>query len=227
MVERAVMLTAESSKTDTLADILENLGNIPPNRIRFDPPPGTATERDVLVAKRSANPLICELVDGILVEKAMGTTEALLAGWILYRFWQYVETNDIGVAVGADGLVRLWRGLVRAPDAAFYLWKNIPGGDFPDDPIATLTPDLAVEVLSRGNTMEELQRKLREYFKAGTQLAWLVNHKKRIVEVYTSPNSKTVLRINQTLDGGAVLPGLKISLKQLFARRRRPNGRNQ
>ncbi len=46
------------------------------------PPPGTATEAD-LIAVNDRKQGICELVDGTLVEKAMGLIESLLAGSML------------------------------------------------------------------------------------------------------------------------------------------------
>jgi hypothetical protein len=55
---------------DTLADLLERLGGIAPDRVRFRPAPGTATEADV-IAVRERHQRICELIDGVLVEKAM------------------------------------------------------------------------------------------------------------------------------------------------------------
>jgi Uma2 family endonuclease len=45
--------------------------------------------------------------------------------------------------------------------------------------IPDLAPDLAVEVLSEGNTKAEMVRKVREYFEAGVRLVWLTDPKKR------------------------------------------------
>jgi tRNA A37 methylthiotransferase MiaB len=62
-------LAALASVTiETVADLLESLGDIPPERIRMRPLPGTATEDDVLAVHASEKRL-CELVDGVLVEK--------------------------------------------------------------------------------------------------------------------------------------------------------------
>ena len=68
-----------TAKPPTLDDLVERLGGIPLSRILVDPAPGTATEADVLEAERRYNRLY-ELVDGVLVEKAMGFSESLLAG---------------------------------------------------------------------------------------------------------------------------------------------------
>jgi Uma2 family endonuclease len=63
-----------------------------------------------------------------------------------------------------------------------------------------------------------MERKLKEYFLAGSRLVWLVDLEIRIVSVYTSPDEVTVLREGDTLSGGDVLPGFTLPLKQLFAR---------
>ena len=60
----------------TMADLLERLGNIPPARIWLDPHPGTATEKDVIAAWSGLDRRLCELVQGTLVEKPMGTKQA-------------------------------------------------------------------------------------------------------------------------------------------------------
>src|SRR5438046_1438132 len=62
----------------TIADLLEQLGDIPAERVRFQPCPGTATERDVIDVHDRENRL-CELVDGTLVEKVMGFDESIFA----------------------------------------------------------------------------------------------------------------------------------------------------
>ena len=55
---------------ENVAEMLEQLGGIDPPRIRSWPPPGRATEKDVVrILDRQNRP--CELVDGVLVEKVM------------------------------------------------------------------------------------------------------------------------------------------------------------
>lgn len=62
----------------TLADLLERLGGIAADRVLFQPSPGRATEADLIDVGRREDRL-CELVDGVLVEKAIGFRESLLA----------------------------------------------------------------------------------------------------------------------------------------------------
>src|SRR5712691_5711790 len=74
-LERITMPTAFAD-VQTFADLLDELGGVSPNRIRFRPAPGHATEKDVVRLEASENRLF-ELVDGVLVEKAMGAKESL------------------------------------------------------------------------------------------------------------------------------------------------------
>jgi Uma2 family endonuclease len=212
-------VAAESG--ETMADLVRQLGDIPLDRIRLHPAPGTATEADLLAALEAPRKRICELVDGVLVEKAVGTKEALLATWIAHLLCSFIETNDLGVVIGADGPLRLWLGLVRIPDISFVSWNRIPGGEFPEAPIAGLIPDLAVEVLSKSNTKKEMERKLKEYFQAGVRLAWLIQPRTQTAEVYTSPTKKVKVAKDEALDGGDVLPGFSLPLKQVFGRLKR------
>ena len=202
---------------ETLADLLDRLGNVPLKRILFRPYPGTATEADVLAVMHGPRERLCELVDGVLVEKAMGYRESQLAGFLLGLLNVFVIPRNLGLVTGADGTVRLMAGLLRIPDVAFTSWDRIPGRRRPTAPIPTLVPDLAVEVLSTSNTPGEMARKRLDYFTAGVRLVWEINPDARTVSVYTSVDTTRVLTVADTLDGGAVLPGFTLPLRDLFA----------
>jgi Uma2 family endonuclease len=208
----------------SLADLLADLGGIAADRVLFRPAPGRATERDLLRINERKEAL-CELVDGVLVEKPMGARESLLALVISQFIRNYLMKHGLGTVLGADGMLRLRPNLVRAPDVSFISWDRIEGDEFPDDPIPELAPDLAVEVLSEGNTQKEMESKVREYFAHGARLVWIVDPRNRGVDVYTSPDDRRRLRSGQTLDGGDVLPRFRLPLRKLFAQTRRPRRR--
>src|SRR5215204_1675878 len=88
----------------TVADLLNSLGGIAPNRVRFQPIPGTATEQDVLSAE-SREDLLCELVDGVLVEKPMGFRESLLAAAVAEALRAFVIPRNLGLVTVADGMM--------------------------------------------------------------------------------------------------------------------------
>lgn len=201
---------------ETLADFVERLGAIPLDRIRFWPVPGTATERDVLEVERRENRL-CELVDGVLVEKPWGYRESLLAVAIATYLNQYVLPRNLGLVTGEGGMVRLFPGLVRIPDVAFVRWESIPGGQVPQEPIPDLAPDLAVEVLSGSNTPKEMRRKRSEYFAAGVQVVWMIDPETRCASVFQAPSESQQLTALDTLTGEPVLPGFSLPLAELFS----------
>src|SRR4051812_10252895 len=146
---------------DTLGELLERLGGVSPRRVRLDPLPGTATERDLLRVLGRTDRLY-ELVDGVLVEKVMGFPEGMLAADIIFLLRLYLTQNELGEVGGADTAMRPLPGLVRIPDVSFIRWERYPGRQRPTQPIPDLVPDLAVEVVSEGNTAGEIERKLRE-----------------------------------------------------------------
>lgn len=212
--------------TWTLADLLEHLGGISPQRIRLRPAPGEANERHVLAIQRREERLY-ELMEGVLVEKIMGYLESYLAIELGRLLGNFIAEHDLGILTGADGALRLMQGLVRIPDLAFVSWDHLPERRLPDEALPDLTPDLAVEILSEGNTQGEMDRKLRDYFFSGTRLVWYIDPQRRTVRVFTCPDQCVELSEQQTLDGGAVLPGFSLPLAQLFARLPKAKGRRK
>lgn len=201
----------------TAADLHDHLGHIPLHRIRLYPPPGTAALADVLAVQEQEDRL-CELVDGVLVEKAMGYYESRLALLIGYFLEAFLQLHDLGIVLGADGMLQLLHDQVRIPDVSFLSWVHFPDRELPSEPIPRLVPDLAVEVLSASNTAQEMNRKLQEYFAAGTQLVWYVDPEAQGITVYTAPEQWIELGIEDVLDGGNVLPGFQLSIRELFDR---------
>ena len=211
------MATITEPKVEwTVGDLFRRFGPMPIDRLRRDVPLGTATEEDAIAIQEREGRL-CELVDGILVEKVMGARESNLAGLIVTFLNNFVRPGKLGFVLSSDGMYRLDLGLIRMPDVSFVSRDRLPKRRFPEGAICPIIPNLAVEVLSRGNTKKEMAEKLRHYFGSGVELVWYVDPIKKTVRVYTSPDESRLLRENQTLDGGDVLPGFALSLRELFA----------
>ncbi len=207
----------------TIADVQAWLPGFPPDRIRIYPTPGTATEQDVLEAEARSN-RICELIDGTLVEKTMASLESMLATELIYYLRRYLETNDLGMLTAGDGLLKILPGQIRAPDVAFIRWERFPGRKPPKAAIYSVASDLAVEILSEGNTKAEMDRKLRDYFKASVQLVWYIEPETRTARAYAAASAWTEIGPDGLLLGGDVLPGFELPLAQLFARVEGPEG---
>ena len=201
----------------TLESLFRRIGPIPPARIRLTPSPGLAEEHHVIEIEERENRR-CELVDGVLIEKDMASFESQLAMLIGHILLSFLETHDLGIVLGDGGMLRLAPGLVRIPDVSFIAWRQLPDRMFPADAIAGMYPDIAVEVISAGNTPGEMRRKLRDYFTAGTQIVWFIYPTTKSAEVYTGPRKRQKLTPADSLEGGSVLPGFELSLEKLFAR---------
>lgn len=200
----------------TLADLMERLGDVPLERIRFHPPPGKATVKDVTRIQEKEG-VICELVEGVLLEKTVGMRESMLAVYLARVVDDHVRPANLGIVLGTDGTIQIKLKLVRIPDVAFISWNRFPGRRIPKEAVPLVVPNLAAEVLSKGNTAKEMSIKRQEYFEAGVELVWEVDPRTRTVAVYTSPDDPTMLGDDGSLEGGAVLPGFKLPLKELFA----------
>jgi Uma2 family endonuclease len=206
----------------TIADLLHELGDVPADRVLLAPTPGAATEQDLLALLEHEG-RTCELVDGTLVEKPVGTIESFLAAILIRILGNFTSAKKLGMISGEQGPYRLRLGLVRLPDVAFISWSRIPGElkDLPS--IAPVVPNLAIEVLSESNTKPEIERKLGEYFTSGVQLVWIFDPRTRAVAVHLSAGPPTkVLTGDANLDGGTVLPGFQLNLAALFTELERP-----
>jgi Uma2 family endonuclease len=208
-------MPAISPPIKTLADLLAHLGEIALDRIRFHPAPGTATTKDVIEVKEREG-VLCELVNGVLVEKAMGFRESILGMFVGVLLDAFVRPRNLGLVTGEAGTMELMPDLVRIPDVAFTRWDRLPGRRCPDDPIPAIAPNLAVEVLSGSNTRGEMRAKRLDYFTAGVELVWEIDPVSRQVTVYTSVSDAVTLTNVDLLDGGTVLPGFSLPLGELF-----------
>jgi len=161
------------------------------------------------------------LIDGVLVEKPMGTRESLLGAYVSGLLWRHAEANDLGVVLGEAGYIRVGERQIRAPDATFIPWTSFRGDELPEEAYWSVAPGLIVEILSPDNTKTEIDRKLNELFSAGCQVAWVIDPRAKTAKVYSSPKRFKELDESGALDGGKLLPGFQLPLTKLFAAGRR------
>ena len=207
-------MPATAAKYDTLADVLHALGDIPPDRILWSPFPGTATEADQI--RICETDRLVELIDGILVEKAMGARESFMAATLIALLINFVRPKNLGVVSAPDMIMRIQDGRNRLPDVTYTAWDSIPNGQSHMVPVIDFAPDLAVEILSDSNTKKEIARKRREYFQRGVKLVWIVEPDDRTFAVYTDADVFSLLNETDTLTGGDVLPGFELPLAEFF-----------
>jgi Uma2 family endonuclease len=132
---------------------------------------------------------------------------------------QFVKRHSLGRVTAAETGYQLAAKTVLAPDVGFIAAQRVP--DQLPSGYVPFAPDLAVEVISPSNHAAEIDAKVEKYLQYGTRAVWLVYPERHKITVYHAGelSSPTVqfLGIDATLDGGDVLPGFSIPLRDIFA----------
>ncbi|MEP6989112.1 MAG: Uma2 family endonuclease [Chloroflexota bacterium] len=154
-----------------------------------------------------------EYIAGEIVEVVSNNESSEAAAILITYFGGYVVIHKLGRITGADGGYVV-SGEDYIPDAAFVSYKRQPvrPTKVAYNPVA---PDLAIEVLSPGNTPSEMATKVTNYMAAGTVL-WLVNTEKKQLDVHTPGQPVKRLRVGDVLEGGDVLPGFRLAVANIF-----------
>jgi Uma2 family endonuclease len=160
-----------------------------------------------------------ELVRGALRKYPLeGHEHGRIAGRITGLLGSHVLASRLGAAYvcGTGFLITSDPDTVRAPDIAFVSRKRLDEvgdveGYWPG------APDLVVEVISPGDTYTEVEEKVLEWLEAGARMVVVVNPRKHAVTVYRSLTDIVVLTESDTLDGGDVVRGWTMAVKDIFA----------
>ena len=130
---------------------------------------------------------------------------------------RYVQDNNLGVVCGAETgfKITINPDTVRAPDIAFVRRERIASVGIPKE-YWSGAPDLAVEVVSPGDTVYEVDEKVEEWLAAGTSAVWVVNPKRRTVTVHRPQIKPLTLTENEELDGQDIVPGFRCRVAEIF-----------
>jgi Uma2 family endonuclease len=156
-----------------------------------------------------------ELIDGEIVEKVPTEEHAILAALLSGEIYLYLKQHPIG-RVGVEPRHKLPddEHNARMPDIAFTRRERaLPvakSGAVPQ------MPDLAIEIQSPDDSALKMREKALYYLTNGGQLVWLLFPRKQQIEVHTADEIRT-LGIDDTLDGGEVLPDFTLALSVIFA----------
>ena len=129
----------------------------------------------------------------------------------------HVDDRQLGLVFGAETgfVIEHDPDTVRAPDVSFVAKQRIPAEGIPKK-FWPGAPDLAVEVVSPGDSVSEVDDKVADWLRCGTQLVWVVNPKWRNVTVYRSSADIRTLTENDELEGEDVVPGFRCRVADIF-----------
>ena len=159
----------------------------------------------------------CEYLDGEVVQKRMPSTAHIVIQRLLsFVFTVFLRDHPLGEAgpewrcvFGPPGAER-----ARLPDFAFVATAHL-GADTWSGPHWG-PPDLAVEVLSPSDRPGDVAEKIVFYLTHGVALVWLIDPEERTVRVFAPSGESRLLGEDDTLDGGAVLPGFSPPVRAIL-----------
>ena len=138
----------------------------------------------------------------------------LTAGALL---WLWNDATQLGEAFDSSTGFTLPNKADRSPDAS-WVEKSRWSALTPEqrEKFIPLCPDFVIELVSPSDTLKKTQDKMQEYIENGCRLGWLINRKKREVEIYRPGRSVEILQSPQTLSGEDVLPGFVLNLQKIW-----------
>ncbi|WP_119066339.1 Uma2 family endonuclease [Rubrobacter indicoceani] len=159
-----------------------------------------------------------ELVRGELRQmNPAGNVHGRIAMSFSWRLARHVEENRLGEVYAAETGFKLTTNpdTVRAPDVAFISRKRLDEvgeteGFWPG------APDLAVEVVSPGDTYTEVEEKVSDWLDAGTKLVIILNPRKKTATVHRTQGNVSILGVDDVLDCGDVVVGFKVGVREVF-----------
>jgi Uma2 family endonuclease len=159
-----------------------------------------------------------EIIDGVRVEREpMGAFETVLASWLCHVINSFAAGKKLGLAVNEVLFVlNAARTLNRRPKVAFVSYARWPTAVIAREHAWNVVPDLAIEIVSPANLAEAIDRKMTDYFQAGVRLVWVFYPDSGRVYDYQSPTLVSILERADTLDGGEVLPGFRLSIAGIY-----------
>jgi len=160
-------------------------------------------------------PLRHELIKGELLTMPFAKREHMrVSANLTGMLWQHATTNRLG-DVNAEGGYKLESDpdTVLGPDVSFVAKDRIA---LSPEGYHLGPPDLAVEVISPGDTRGRIERKLSLWLESGARSVWLVNPQRRTVEVISSNGERRILHETDELIDDTV-PGFRVAVADIFA----------
>jgi Uma2 family endonuclease len=133
------------------------------------------------------------------------------------QLYNWVEASGLGKGFDSSAGFTLPNGAIRSPDASWVdqdRWDALTPDE--QEGFAPLCPDFVVELRSKTDSLREVRAKMRESRSQGARLGWLIDPKRRVVEVYRPGRRVAVLQAPATLSGEDVLPGFVLDLKGIL-----------
>jgi Uma2 family endonuclease len=183
------------------------------------PPTLTLEDFAVIAAQSEPTHRLLELIDGKVVEKVPTELHGIIAAAVARLLGNFVEERNLNGFVSVEARFQAAgdRYNSRLPDVAYR--RASPDQIVTRGAVMSM-PDLAVEIRSPDDSLDDMQAKAQFYLRHGARLVWLIDAEAKGVEVVTLTAHGNPQRIfaglDDHLDGGDVLPGLRLPVRRIF-----------
>jgi Uma2 family endonuclease len=152
----------------------------------------------------------------LLIMAPTGWKTGNWSGRITQQLFNWVDSNNLGIAFDSSTGIKLPNGADRSPDASWVRREKLEASNPDPTKFLPLAPDFVVELRSSTDALKTLQNKMQEYIDNGVHLGWLIDPKNRRVEIYRSGRDVELLESPVSLSGEEVLPGFVLNLAPLW-----------
>ena len=159
-----------------------------------------------------------ELIRGVYCETmSAGTEHGEITALLMTGMVGFVRPRRIGRVFGGESGVLLEKGpdTVREPDVAYVSAEKLPLGVRVTGYLEVI-PDLVAEIISPNDRSPGINDKTRMWLSYGVRMVWEVYPERREVWVHQLGQPRLVLGEDDTLDGGDILPGFSIPVRDIF-----------
>ena len=156
-----------------------------------------------------------EYIEGELKVSPAGMLHERIGVKLSRRLDEFVERHQLGGVYGSSTGYRMKSGNVLSPDVSYVRKSRLPEGESPEG-FGHFAPDLAVEILSPSDRLDNLKDKIAEYFENGSEQVWVFDPRQRTVFIYPSLTEYEVLHENDVIEGGDLLPGFSLRIADLL-----------
>jgi Uma2 family endonuclease len=159
-----------------------------------------------------------ELVRGMVVRSpGPGARHGEVEANVVALLHPWIRRHRLGRLLSGGGSYILQRNpdTVRGPDVSFLPRGSVPPGALRDSYLDG-APALAIEILSPSNRAGEIRARLTEFFHSGCREAWLIDPRRRVIEVHRAEGRTLGLGAGDTLQT-PLLPGWRCGVAEIFA----------
>lgn len=120
----------------------------------------------------------CDYVDGRIVERNLGEkTHSVIQRELIY--YLRGRSKKFGIDIFPEQRVQVNPTRFRIPDI------TVVGAPAPEEQIFTSPPHLCIEILSKDDTMDDIQEKIDDYLRFGVPNIWIISPRRKKAYIVT------------------------------------------